>query len=75
MTNIFFINNDGGGFAEGTSVRDGTTIGELVASKIGVSANLEDYMIRVNREARTSDYVLEDGDRVSLTPKKIEGAY
>jgi hypothetical protein len=33
-----------------------------------------DFLIRVNRQPTTSDYVLQPGDRVSMTPTKIEGA-
>jgi hypothetical protein len=34
----------------------------------------QDYLIRVNRQPAASDQVLQEGDRVSLTPVKIEGA-
>ena len=74
MTTIFFVNNDGGGFAEEVSVRAGTTIGELVASKLGVSVDIERFLVRVNRDITPASYVLDEGDRVTLTPKKIEGA-
>ncbi len=33
-----------------------------------------DYLIRVNRQPVARDYVLQDGDRVSITPTKIQGA-
>ncbi len=34
----------------------------------------EDYLIRVNRQPAARDEPLKDGDRVSVTPLKIEGA-
>jgi hypothetical protein len=34
----------------------------------------QDYLIRVNRQPVSSDYVLQESDRVSFTPTKIEGA-
>jgi len=34
----------------------------------------QDYLIRVNRQPSSSDQVLQEGDRVSFTPVKIEGA-
>ena len=34
----------------------------------------DEYLIRVNRQPTSSDYVLQEGDRVSFTPVKIEGA-
>jgi sulfur carrier protein ThiS len=33
-----------------------------------------DYMIRVNRQPVPRDYVLREGDRISITPTKVEGA-
>jgi hypothetical protein len=33
-----------------------------------------DYLIRVNRQPVTADQILQPGDRVSVTPTKIEGA-
>ena len=33
-----------------------------------------DYLIRVNRQPAPADQVLQEGDRVSFTPTKIEGA-
>jgi len=69
---VMFINNDGGGFADNLSVDAGTTITEFVESKSDRSPN--ELTIRVNRNPVSSGYVLEDGDRVTLTPTKIEGA-
>jgi len=34
----------------------------------------DDFLIRVNRQPVASDYVLQEGDRVTVTPTKIEGA-
>ena len=34
----------------------------------------EDYLIRVNRQAVARDYVMQDGDRVTVIPVKTEGA-
>jgi len=33
----------------------------------------EDYLIRVNRQPVARDYVLQEDDRVTVTPTKIEG--
>jgi len=33
-----------------------------------------DYLIRVNRLPVSGDQVLREGDRISMTPTKIEGA-
>jgi len=34
----------------------------------------DDFLIRVNRQPVARDYVLQEGDRVTVTPTKIEGA-
>jgi len=70
---VLFINNDGGGFADHIDVRDGMTVRELFQQQIG-SGKPESYLIRVNRQPVPADQVLREGDRVSFTPTKIEGA-
>ena len=70
---ILFIDNDGGGFADFISVDDGITVEQFFKDKMqGRKPN--DYLIRVNRQPVPRDYVLKDGDRVTITPTKIEGA-
>ena len=70
---VLVINNDGGGFADYLEVADGTTVAQLVQQQIG-SSKPQDYLIRVNRQPCAADQVLQEGDRVSITPTKIEGA-
>ena len=69
---ILYINNDGGGFADHIEVEDRTTVKELFNQQ--VSGKAADYLIRVNRQPAASEQVLQAGDRVSITPVKIEGA-
>jgi sulfur carrier protein ThiS len=70
---IMFINNDGGGFADHIDVPDGTTVQQLFADRVP-HGKAENYLIRVNRQPATADQALQTGDRVSVTPTKIEGA-
>jgi hypothetical protein len=70
---ILFINNDGAGFADQIEIAPGTSINQLFTDRIP-HGKPQDYLIRVNRQATTADYVLQEGDRVSMTPTKIEGA-
>ena len=70
---ILAINNDGGGFADYVEVPDGTTVAQLFERQIG-SAKPADYLIRVNRQPCAGDQQLREGDRISITPTKIEGA-
>ena len=70
---ILFINNDGGGFADYVQVDEGASVEKFFSEQLrGQSA--EDYLIRVNRQPVARDYVLQEGDRITCTPTKIEGA-
>ena len=70
---VLFINNDGGGFADYVEVADGMTVDQFFEDQLpGRKAG--DYLIRVNRQPVSHDCVLEEGDRVTMTPTKIEGA-
>ena len=70
---VLCINNDGGGFADYVEVPNGTSVRQLFQQTVN-STKPENYLIRVNRQPVASDCVLQEGDRVSLTPTKIEGA-
>ena len=70
---LLYINNAAEGFADRIEVDEGTTVGAFFEQKMpGVSP--EDYLIRVNRQVVPEDQVLQEGDRVTITPLKIEGA-
>lgn len=70
---ILYINNAGTGYADYINVAENTTIDQFFTIKMS-GENAEDYLIRVNRQPVSRDYVLCEGDRVTLTPRKIEGA-
>ncbi len=70
---ILFVNNDGGGFADYVEAAEGTTVEKFFKDRLS-NRKSEDYLIRVNRQPVPSDYILKDGDRVTITPTKIEGA-
>ena len=70
---VLFINNDGGGFADYVEVAEGMTVEQFFADKMP-GRNAADYLIRVNRQPVARDSVLQEGDRVTMTPTKIEGA-
>ena len=69
---ILFINNSGAGFADYVEVPQGTTVAEFFTQRS--QGNAEDYLIRVNRQSVPRDQILQEGDRVTFTPVKIEGA-
>ena len=70
---ILYINNDGGGFADYVEVAAGTTVEKFFTQQVP-DRQADDYLIRVNRQPVPRDYVLQDGDRITMTPTKIEGA-
>jgi sulfur carrier protein ThiS len=70
---ILFVNNDGAGFADYVNITEGTTVEQFFTIKMEGSES-SNYLIRVNRQPVPKDYVLQEGDRVTITPTKIEGA-
>ena len=70
---ILFINNDGAGFADHIEIEEGLCVEQLFQQRLP-HGKPQDYLIRVNRQPTSADYVLQSGDRVSITPLKIEGA-
>jgi hypothetical protein len=70
---ILYINNSGGGFADYLDVTPSTTV-ETFFNENMPNRKPDDFLIRVNRQPVARDYVLQEGDRVTVTPTKIEGA-
>jgi sulfur carrier protein ThiS len=70
---VLLISNDAGGFAHDVEVPSETTVAQMFERHIG-TFNASNYLIRVNRQPATADQTLCEGDRVSFTPLKIEGA-
>jgi hypothetical protein len=70
---LLYVNNDGGGFADYVEASEGVTVGAFFAERVPYGKP-QDYLIRVNRQPAAADQVLREGDRVSFTPIKIEGA-
>ena len=70
---VLFINCDGGGFADHLDIAEGTAVGTLFCEKVPYG-KAADYLIRVNRQPAAANQVLHEGDRISFTPTKIEGA-
>lgn len=70
---ILFINNHGGGFADYIEIGENTSVQSLFERQLP-SSQPEDYLIRVNARPSARNQILSEGDRVSITPTKIEGA-
>lgn len=71
---VKFLNSHGGGFAENLEVPANYTVGQLITNKLGAGFSAASHYIRVNRDLATLDQALNDGDSVTVTPAKIEGA-
>lgn len=69
---IQFLNNDGGGYASYLDVNENTTVDQFFNERM--AGTPDQYLIRVNRQPVPHDYVLQEDDRVTCTPLKIEGA-
>lgn len=70
---VFLINNFGGGFADHIEIEPETSIAQLFEDRLP-DCKASDYLIRVNRQPVPSAQTLQEGDRISITPIKIEGA-
>jgi len=72
-TRVLYINNGGGGFADHVEVPQGTTVEQFFDERMPDRCP-EDFLIRVNRQPVSPEQALRDGDRVTITPTKIQGA-
>lgn len=70
---VFYINNDGGGFADTIEVPPGQTVQQFFDERLP-NRKPQDYLIRVNRLPTSADQVLHENDRISMSPTKIMGA-
>jgi len=70
---ILYINNDGSGFADYVTSSEGTTVERFFNEQMP-GRKATDFLIRVNRQPVARDCVLQEGDRITITPTKIEGA-
>ena len=70
---ILYINNSGGGWADYLEVPEGQSVEQLFEEKM-IGQQPHEFLIRVNRQPVSRNTVLQEGDRVTITPLKIEGA-
>jgi hypothetical protein len=70
---ILYINNEGGGFADHIHIAESTTVEQFFSERMP-GRKADDFLIRVNRQPVAREYVLQEDDRITITPVKIEGA-
>ncbi len=73
MVKVLYVNNSGGGFADYVEVADHTSIEKFFGQKMP-GCEAADYLIRVNRLPAARDQILKEGDRITVTPTKVDGA-
>jgi sulfur carrier protein ThiS len=70
---VFYVNNDGGGFADSIEIPEAQTVKQFFQERMP-NRRAQDYLIRVNRLPVSADQVLQEQDRISISPTKIHGA-
>lgn len=83
MIKIKFLNNNGGGFGSRINIEEGTSLVEFLNDHVATNEDLQNedgewipsnWKIRVNRNIQVKGYILQDGDRISMTPVNVKGA-
>jgi hypothetical protein len=76
MIEVTLVHNGGAGLPVKTPVVEGTTLEAFL--EIAFDGNPDEFTIRVRANGTSveahRDYVLQDNDRVSLAPVKVDGA-
>jgi sulfur carrier protein ThiS len=70
---VLYINNDGGGFADYVDINASITVEQFFSEKMP-GRKPDDFLIRVNRQPVPREHTLQEDDRVTITPTKVEGA-
>lgn len=76
MIDVTMVSNSGSGLPNRIPISEGTTLEKFL--EVHFEENQDDFTVRVRANGASvevhRDYILQDGDRVSLTPTKIDGA-
>lgn len=76
MINVTLITNDGKGLPQKVEIADDTTLDDFL--RVAFEGDIEEFKIRVRANGTSvqahMDYVLQDGDRISLAPSKVDGS-
>lgn len=80
---VTFIDASGSGTNKPCEVPAGTTVSQFFCSTMGGRGSPDNFVKRVRRSGKVyggeanpmgKDFELEGGDKISFTPKRIEGA-
>lgn len=76
MIEVTLVTNDGAGLPVCIPVAEGTTLEKFL--EVSFEGDSDDFTIRIRANGTSveahRDYILQDGDRVSMAPTKIDGA-
>jgi len=76
MISVTLVSNNGDGVPTTHAVANGTELEDFL--KVHFDGDLEDFTVRVRSNGSSveaeDDYVLQDEDRISISPRKIDGA-
>jgi len=69
MITVKLLDSSATGGTRNVEVSTGTTVSQLISAHTG--ANPEACMVRVNRASADLETIVNDGDRVTVTPTNI----
>lgn len=76
MITVTLLVNNGSGLPKQMDIADGTTLRSFL--DVSFEDDPDDYTIKVRANGASvevhEDYVLQDGDRISMAPSKVDGA-
>lgn len=76
MIEVTLVTNDGAGLPCRIPVVEGTTLEKFL--EVSFDGNPDEFTVRIRANGTTveahRDYVLQEGDRVSMAPTKVDGA-
>ena len=71
---VLYLDQAGNGLADEVEMRDGATVEDFLQKQKGHGVGLGDFTVLVNRIEAQPGQSLNNGDIVSITPKKYGGA-
>lgn len=75
MIEVTLVTNDGSGLPVRVPVVEDTTLEKFL--EVAFDGDPDEFTIRIRANGTSvdahKDYVLQDGDRVSLAPQKVDG--
>lgn len=76
MIEVTLVTNDGAGLPVRIPVEENTTLGKFL--EMSFEGDVDEFTIRVRANGTSvdahHDYILQHGDRVSMSPAKVDGA-